>query len=179
MFLAPATCSAASEFLQAPAREGQKLCRTATRSETRLQKYTTSVRRKGRRVRVTKTRSVVVEVPVYDLCATYGQRIDSLMTVAHESMHVLGIGDEAVAECFALQTLTPVAAHFGAKTSFAYEIGRDYLEIYAGNEQHAPDYWSPDCRDGGALDVFPRAAGWPTPPLTREQLLPRVRAARH
>jgi hypothetical protein len=184
MLLSPTTCTNANEFLAAPAREGQKACQVGTRLDLRTERYTVKVtklvRVKGklvrRVVRVKRTRQVQVEVPVYELCATYVARIDALMTVAHESMHVVGIGNEAAAECLALQTLTPLAAMFGAKTAFAYEIGRDYLPLYALEQQQAPDYWSADCRDGGLLDLFPKATGWPTPPMTREQLLPRLGA---
>jgi hypothetical protein len=184
MLLSPATCTNANEFLAAPVREGQKACQIGTRLELRAERYTVKVTRlvrvKGklvrRVVRVKRTRQVQVEVPVYELCSTYVARIDALMTVAHEAMHVVGIGNEAAAECLALQALTPIAAAFGAKTVFAYEIGRDYLPLYALEQQQAPDYWTADCRDGGVLDLFPKATGWPTPPMTREQLLPRIAA---
>lgn len=176
MFLAPETCEPANEFLQAPTREAQK-CQAGTRAETRTQRYTVVVRRNGRRVRVKRTRRMVVQVPVYEACETYHQRIYAVATAAHEAMHVLGVGDEAAAECFAFQMVTPLSAYFGAKTAFAYEIGRDYVPLYALNQQYAPAYWTPDCRDGGPLDLFRNTAGWPTPPMAREGLLPRVTAS--
>lgn len=187
MLLSPATCSNANEFIAAPAREGQKACQAGTRVETRTEQYTAKISRRvrvngklvRRVVRVKRTRRVQVEVPVYELCAAYPQRVDSLMTIAHEAMHVVGVGNEPGAECLALQLLTPIAVAFGAKTPFAYEIGRDYVPLYAMEQTQAPEYWSSDCRDGGALDLFPKVAGWPTPPMTREQLLPRLTAAAH
>ena len=27
----------------------------------------------------------------------------------------------------------------------------------------APGYWSPECRDGGKLDLLPEERGWPLP----------------
>jgi hypothetical protein len=176
MFLSPMTCEPANEFLQAPTRAAQK-CQSGTRAETRTQRYTVVVRKNGRRVRVNRTRRVVVQVPVYDVCETYHQRIYAVATAAHEALHVLGIGDEATAECLAFQMVTPISAYFGASTAFAYEIGRDYIPLYDLNREFAPDYWSAECRDGGALDLFRNVTGWPTPPMSREGLMPRLTAS--
>ena len=153
MFLSPMTCEAENEFLQAPTRAAQK-CQTGTRAQTRTQRYTAVVRKNGRRVRVKRTRRIVVQVPVYDVCDTYYHRIDAVATAAHEAMHVLGVGDEAAAECLAFQLVTPLSAYLGASTAFAYEIGRDFAHVYDLNRQFAPEYWSAECRDGGALDLF-------------------------
>lgn len=173
MFLSPMTCEAENEFLQAPTRAAQK-CQTGTRAQTRMQRYTAVVRKNGRRVRVKRTRRIVVQVPVYDVCDSYFRRIDSVATAAHEAMHVLGIGDEAAAECLAFQLVTPLSAYLGASTAFAYEIGRDFAQVYDLNRQFAPEYWSAECRDGGALDLFGQVSGWPTPPMSREGLMPRL-----
>jgi hypothetical protein len=176
MFLSPLTCEPANEFLQAPTRAAQK-CQVGVRAETRMQRYSVVVRRNGRRVRVRRTRRVVVQVPVYDVCDSYHQRIYAVATAAHEAMHVLGVGDEAAAECLAFQMVTPITAYFGASTAFAYEIGRDYSPLYDLNREFAPDYWSAECRDGGALDLFRTVPGWPTPPMSREGLMPRLTAS--
>ena len=68
MFLSPMTCEAENEFLQAPNRAAQK-CQTGTRAQTRTQRYTAVVRKNGRRVRVKRTRRIVVQVPS-TTCAT-------------------------------------------------------------------------------------------------------------
>jgi hypothetical protein len=73
--------------------------------------------------------------------------------------------------------VTPISAYFGASTAFAYEIGRDYIPLYDLNREFAPDYWSAECRDGGALDLFRNVTGWPTPPMSREGLMPRLTAS--
>jgi hypothetical protein len=176
MFLSPLTCEPANEFLQAPTRAAQK-CQTGTRAETRMRRYSVVVRKNGRRVRVKRTRRIVVQVPVYDVCDGYHLRIYAVATAAHEAMHVLGIGDEAAAECFAFQMVTPISAYFGAGTAFAYEVGRDYIPLYDLNREFAPEYWSPECRDGGQLDLFGKVAGWPTPPMSRDGLMPRLAAS--
>ena len=80
MFLAPLTCEEENEFLQAPPRAAQK-CQTGTRAQTRTQRYTAVVRKNGRRVRVKRTRRIVVQVPVYDVCDSYFRRIDSSRTL--------------------------------------------------------------------------------------------------
>ena len=97
MFLAPQTCEPANEFLQAPTREAQKARQARVprrgRSATRSSCGGTAVGC------VKRTRRVVVQVPVYEACETYHQRIYAVATAAHEAMQRLGVGDEAAAEC--------------------------------------------------------------------------------
>jgi hypothetical protein len=188
--LAPSTCYYADEFAGAPQRAGQKECQTGTRteyrteyrSESRSQRYSVKVRKRvrvsghlvWRTVRVWRTRIVEVQVPyqvpyqvpILGICADYLRTIDSIETLAHESQHIYGVVDEAAAECFGLQFLTVAANRLGAPAAFAYEIGRDYLPIYAAARTAAPAYWSADCYDGGRLDLWPGTAGWPYPTST-------------
>jgi hypothetical protein len=165
--------------------------RTENRTEYRKVRYRVKVMKRvkvrgkwrTKRVLVWRTRSVQVVVPVqvqvqvphavtvqvpYEVaimeqCKTYAFAVESIATVAHESMHVRGIRSEPVAECFGLQLTAPAASRFGAATEFAYEIGDDYLPIHRQFVSSSPDYYTRDCYDGGALDLWPTVTGWPTP----------------
>jgi hypothetical protein len=81
--------------------------------------------------------------------------------IGHESMHLAGVVDEAVADCLALQLDAWVAVRLGASRSFARSLAREYWTTYYSAQDVR--YRSAGCRDGGALDLFPESAGWPTP----------------
>jgi hypothetical protein len=162
--ISPTTCYLGDRFLSNPRRDGQKRCQVGT------------VKR-----RAARRRAVPHRVPVYGLCSSYPATIDSIETLAHEPMHVAGVRNEAAAECFALQLTTVVANRLGAEVAFSYEIGKDYLPYYAAEQQENPAYWSADCHDGGPLDIWPDAEGWPTPTFLRPAIatlteLPRLPA---
>lgn len=83
----------------------------------------------------------------------------SVATVAHESMHVSGIRNEAVAECYGMQRIRVVAAGLGRT---AHE-GR-YLATLFWKHWYPwipPGYRSRECRNGGSLDLHPRSDVWP------------------
>ncbi|MBI4172386.1 MAG: hypothetical protein HY511_06470 [Actinobacteria bacterium] len=98
----------------------------------------------------------------------------ALLTLAHEAIHLSGVvggrlssgvlvGDqqaEAKAECYGLQWLPYVAEQFGAAADDARAIA-----AYAYDVVHprfkGTEYWSPECRDGGALDLRPSSSVWP------------------
>jgi hypothetical protein len=82
----------------------------------------------------------------------------ALVTVAHEAEHLRGIASEAVAECYAIQQAITVAD--------AIDIDRAYARLalqayWAAYPERPPAYRSRECYDGGALDLRPRAPGWP------------------
>jgi hypothetical protein len=77
----------------------------------------------------------------------------------HEAWHLHGVGDEAMAECYALQTTAPVARRLGATVEQAQALARWNLEHaypYLPSQYH-----SSECRDGGSLDLRPASAQWP------------------
>jgi hypothetical protein len=108
----------------------------------------------------------------YDAYAT------AILTLAHESIHLGGTvglrlangtvrGDplaEAKAQCWGMQWMPYVAEQLGDSAADAQAIAtywwdRDYprYEQLAGGQ-----YWSADCRSGGALDLhLPGATAWP------------------
>jgi hypothetical protein len=78
--------------------------------------------------------------------------------LAHETFHTSGVSDEATTECYAIQSVAWVARQLGAPSRYAHVLARrewaDYGDEPAG-------YTSPECRDGGKLDLRPRTHSWP------------------
>jgi len=83
----------------------------------------------------------------------------AIHTVAHESFHLRGFAAEAQAECYALQNTAFVAERLGLATDLAQRIQR---WVYVRGYPNEPDdYRSEECRDGGRLDLRPRAPLFP------------------
>ena len=77
----------------------------------------------------------------------------ALHVLAHESSHLAGVRDEAAADCYGLQRTAFVAESLGADPAEAERLARLALDERAIT---APaDYRSPECHDGGALDLDP------------------------
>jgi hypothetical protein len=81
--------------------------------------------------------------------------------IAHETMHLANVIDEASADCLAMQVDAFVAMKLGANATFGRSLADEYWRLYYP-EQDA-SYRSFECRPGGALDLFPKRDGWPTP----------------
>jgi hypothetical protein len=88
----------------------------------------------------------------------------ALETISHESYHLLGYKDEAVAECYGLQSLWYSAVRLGASTSLGETLGSLYAnQMYPSRRtSEHPEYWSAECRDGGKLDLRPQSHAWPS-----------------
>jgi hypothetical protein len=79
--------------------------------------------------------------------------------LAHESFHLRGVRDEAAAECYGLQSTAFVARALGAPPAYAQR-----LATYTFWNVRPPvdyGYFSPECRDGGKLDLRPQTSRWP------------------
>ena len=79
--------------------------------------------------------------------------------LAHESHHLRGVRDEAAAECYGLQSTALAAQRLGAPAAYAARLG-----AYTFWNVRPPvdgGYFSPDCRDGGPLDLHPANTAWP------------------
>lgn len=74
----------------------------------------------------------------------------ALVTLAHESVHLAGIADEATAECHGIQRTETVAVALGVKRTLAEELTQLYWSRY---DRIPAVYRSPECRDGGELDL--------------------------
>ena len=107
-------------------------------------------------VKVQRTRYVVVSVkigsePVYAICADWEDALFGAQTASHETMHLLGIRDEAVAECYGMQTLAYWVWKLSGDEAFAKEASLDYWTDYQANRP-GTEYGHPGCYAGGPLD---------------------------
>ena len=83
----------------------------------------------------------------------------SASALAHESHHLGGVRNEAAAECYGLQSTAFAAEHLGAPAAYAKQLG-DYT-FWNVRPPIDGGYFSPDCRDGGSLDLHPASHVWP------------------
>ncbi len=78
----------------------------------------------------------------------------AVAVLAHEAWHLHGEGDEAVAECYALQSAVDLGRRLGLDDGRARQLMRQQL---VENELRGVDSLayrvSPECRDGGTLDL--------------------------
>jgi hypothetical protein len=79
--------------------------------------------------------------------------------LAHEAIHLRGVMDEAITECTGLQHTAQVARALGADAEQARALAEYYWR--AVYPQLADAYRSPDCADGGRLDLNPDSSVWP------------------
>jgi hypothetical protein len=87
----------------------------------------------------------------------------ALAVVAHESYHLLGYTNEAQVECYGMQSIWFVASKLGASVPEAQALASLYAtKMYPLRRTQTPQYWSPQCRDGGKLDLRPSLARWPS-----------------
>ena len=90
----------------------------------------------------------------------------SMLVFTHEVVHTHGIGNEAAATCYALQLTGFMSRALGMNEAFANRL-EVLLTRWYGRSNLAPGYWSPQCRDGGRLDLVPEERGWPLPQRLR------------
>jgi hypothetical protein len=88
------------------------------------------------------------------------EAVSGIVTLAHESWHLRGVVEEARTQCYAVQTTETVARALGVGLAEAPLIAARV----ALDEARAPrgEYHSPACRPGGAYDLRPDTAAWPT-----------------
>ena len=118
--------------------------------------------------------SVGSDVVVQSRDPEYVSYVLAVQALAHESFHLVDLtaGKPAItsssvlesrAECLGLQRIARVASALGAADDDARSMARYYAEaVYPGRQSSAPDYWSAECRPGGALDLDPGTPDWPT-----------------
>ena len=87
------------------------------------------------------------------------QLANTVLTLGHETVHVAPGGDEAVATCYGLQRMRRAGALLGAPRAYAdslTELAWSGLYPYGLAKYH-----SPECKDGGKLDLNPKNPVWP------------------
>lgn len=107
-------------------------------------------------------RQSCIDLAAYARGSKANPSIDQVLAVhlvAHETMHVNGIWTEADAECHAVQVSHLVAEELGATPAQARALqARYFAEIYPNIRSN---YISSECREGGALDLFPDRTEFP------------------
>jgi hypothetical protein len=87
------------------------------------------------------------------------QLANTVLTLAHETVHVSRGADEAVATCYGLQRMRRAAVLLGAPQSYANSLAElAWTGLYPYG---LAKYHSPQCHDGGRLDLHPRSHRWP------------------
>ena len=96
-------------------------------------------------------------------CAVVPKIAMALAVVSHESYHILGYTNEAQVECYGMQSIWFVASKLGAPVAEAQALAALYAtQMYPRRRYLTPQYWSPECRDGGRYDLRRRLARWPS-----------------
>jgi hypothetical protein len=88
------------------------------------------------------------------------QAAQSLVALAHEGGHLSSAGtNEALVECRAMQRADEVAARLGIDQDYGQRLSEIYWEdAYPLLD---PNYRSPECHDGGTMDLDPDDSVWP------------------
>jgi hypothetical protein len=101
------------------------------------------------------------------------QQAQALLVGVHESVHLSvysGHEDEALTECRAIQLVRKAALDVGADDATARALGHEAMRYDAHlpgpgdwmvGLHEIPNYHSPDCYDGGPLDIHPDSSDWP------------------
>ncbi|MFZ0324923.1 MAG: hypothetical protein WAN48_12440 [Actinomycetes bacterium] len=85
-------------------------------------------------------------------------QVVAVHVLTHESMHMSGILEEAMAECAAVQRDALTATLLGASDSEAQDLARRYWTTVYPDMPDA--YRTPDCRAGGPLDENLASPPW-------------------
>ena len=86
----------------------------------------------------------------------------AIAVLAHEAWHLRGEADEATTECFAVQSGVALGVRLGLSEDRARQLMRQQLAENALRVGSTVEYRvSPDCRDGGALDLNPETSRFP------------------
>ena len=86
----------------------------------------------------------------------------AVAVLAHESWHLQGVSDEGTTECYALQSGVELGTRLGLSEERARQLMRQQLTENALRGAGSSEYRvSPECRDGGPLDLRPADDSFP------------------
>lgn len=86
----------------------------------------------------------------------------AVAVLAHEAWHLRGVRDEGTTECYAVQTGVELGRRLGLAEGSARRMMRQQLAENSLRGPASVEYVvSPDCRDGGRLDLAPGSAEFP------------------
>jgi hypothetical protein len=83
---------------------------------------------------------------------------EALLTLSHESMHLRGWLDEAIAQCYGIQEVAYTVERLGGTRAEGRAVARFALALQPGMPD---DYQSGECRPGGVLDLHPDTPAFP------------------
>jgi hypothetical protein len=93
---------------------------------------------------------------------TWSRTARALAVLAHEAWHLRGVGDEGTAECYALQSGSELGRRLGLSQGTAERMMRQQLAENALRGAGTAEYVvSPECRDGGRLDLDASRTSFP------------------
>ena len=93
---------------------------------------------------------------------TWSRTARALAVLAHEAWHLRGVGDEGTAECYALQSGVELGRRLGLSEGTAERMMRQQLAENALRGAGTAEYVvSPECRDGGRLDLDASRTSFP------------------
>jgi hypothetical protein len=93
---------------------------------------------------------------------TFSQTARAIAVLAHEAWHLRGVRDEGTTECYALQSGVETGQRLGLSEGTARQMMRLQLTENALRGPGTLEYLvSPDCRDGGRLDLDPETTRFP------------------
>ncbi len=84
----------------------------------------------------------------------------AVFLLAREIEQSRGYVNRAQTTCYGLQMVPDTSGLLGASPAFAQRLGRLAASWYSRRNLPA-GYWSPQCRDGGKLDLDPASRHWP------------------
>jgi hypothetical protein len=83
----------------------------------------------------------------------------AINTLAHEAIHLRGITDEGVTECYAVQNFALTAQRLGVAPAEARSLAVTHWET--SREKLPSQYIAAGCENGGPLDLRPADPAWP------------------
>jgi hypothetical protein len=98
----------------------------------------------------------------YDGKISFSQTARAIAVLAHESWHLRGLRNESITECYALQSGVALGRRLGLDEGTARRMMRQQLAENSLRARGAVEYLvSPECRDGGDLDLDPSSSRFP------------------
>lgn len=97
-------------------------------------------------------------------CGDYMTLVASLQKISREIAHLRparGYNEPEIIECYGMQVSAFVALRLGSTHPIARRIASDYWKRIYNTRVRGTSAWSPDCVDGGDLDLFPANPIWP------------------
>jgi hypothetical protein len=142
--------------------------------------YTEPLGHSERRLRLIELQPIIcrrlsrlASAPARTGTPAFADQAEALLVATHEAVHLSPYGagsDEAHVECRAVQLVAAIALRIGLSNEQARALGHAALDAHERlpgpghwmvGLHEMPSYQTPDCHDGGSLDIHPDANDWP------------------